>query len=284
MVRVRLLAWLLEFVLVAVVVAPLQARRPAVTVEAWRGVSESSRAMFEDAIAIGVPIMQTQLGLELREAVRYVVFPDRAGMLEGFASLLGYTRERAQQFIWPTGLTIRDRTGTFVFTRLDGFGRAGPDRATAVRHAAHELTHVVQRGAKLCPTIVPSWITEGWAEWAGFRVVDLAGVRSYTQQRAERIDVMRQAWDRTVFPTLVQLDRQEWARLVVARGAPATYGIALLGAERLVERPAGHPALDAYCLAVRADGRWVGFERTFGQSEPDFAFEFLRYVQTLMGQ
>jgi hypothetical protein len=228
--------------------------------------------------------MQTHLGLELKETVRYVIFPDRAGMLEGFEGLLGYTRERAQQFVWPAGLSIRDRTGTFVFTRLDGFGRAGPDRATVLRHAAHELTHVVQRGTKLCPTIVPSWITEGWAEWAGFRVVDLAGVRPYAQQRSERLDVIRQAWDRTVFPTLVQLDRQEWARLVQARGAPATYGVALLAVEHLIDRPAGHPALDAYCLAVRTDGRWAGFERTFGQSEPDFALEFRRIIQALMGQ
>lgn len=262
----------------------LQARQQ-VTVEAWTGVPEPVRRMFEEAVAVAIPIMEGHLGLGLGGAtVRYVLFPDRTALLEAYQTILGYPRDRAETLLWSTGRAIRDRTGNYVFTRLDGFGRAGPDRVVAVRHVAHELTHIVQGTVKLCPAAVPSWVTEGWAEWAGFRVVDLAGLRPYAQQRTERIEVIRRAWERTLFPTLVQLDRAEWARLVQARGSPATYGIALLAIERLIERAGGREALDAYCLAARTEGRWMAFERVFGISEPDYALDFLRFIREVMGQ
>jgi len=256
-----------------------------VVVEAGRGVPESVRVLFEEAVATALPIMDSQLGLGLKEVtVRHVLVADRPALLEWYTSQLGYTRERAEAFLWSTGRAIRDRTGNYVVTRLDGFGRQGPDRAVAARHVTHELTHIVQGAVKRCPAAVPSWITEGWAEWAGFRVVDLAGLRPYAQQRADRITVMRSAFDRTLFPTLVQLDRAEWERLAQARGSPATYGVALLAVERLIERVGSHEALDAYCLAARTEGRWASFERVFGISEPDYALDFMRFIRNLFGQ
>jgi hypothetical protein len=280
-------AGLLVSVILAVGLALSQAvaAQPQVVVEAWRGVPDGTRALFEEAVGTALPIMEAHLGLGLGgQTVRYVLFPDRTALLEGYQSLLGYTRERAETLLWSTGRAIRDRTGNYVFTRLDGFGRAGPDRVVAVRHVAHELTHIVQGTVKMCPAAVPSWVTEGWAEWAGFRVVDLAGLRPYAQQRTERIEVIRRAWERTLFPTLVQLDRAEWTRLVQSRGSLATYGIALLAIERLIERAGGREALDAYCLAARTEGRWVAFERVFGISEPDYALDFLRFIREVMGQ
>lgn len=264
---------------------PSVAAQTQVVVEAWRGVPERVRTLFEEAVGTALPVMETRLGMSLGgQTVRYVLFPDRGALLEGYQSLLGYSRERAETLLWSSGRAIRDRTGNFVFTRLDGFGRDGPDRVEAVRHVAHELTHIVQGAVKLCPAVVPSWIIEGWAEWAGFRTVDLAGLRPYDRQRSDRIEVIRRAWDRALFPTLVQLDRTEWARLVQARGNSATYGIAFLAVERLIERASGREALDFYCLAARVDGRWASFERTFGVSEPDFALDFMRFMRDLFGQ
>ncbi|MDR7485031.1 MAG: hypothetical protein QN183_04155 [Armatimonadota bacterium] len=266
---------------VAVVGWPAIAQLP-VAVEAWRGVPERVRALFEDAVKTALPIMETE-GLGLAgQTVRYVLFPDQTALLEGYQTLLGYSRERAEALVWSTGRAIRDRTGNYVFTRLDRFGPGGPDRIVAVRHVSHELTHIVQGAVKLCPGAVPSWVTEGWAEWAGFRTVDLAQLRPYAAQRAERLEVIRRTYQRTVIPTLVQLDRQEWARLVQARGSPATYGVALLAVERLIERTGGPQALDAYCTAARVDGRWAAFERVFGISEPDYALEFLRFLQGVL--
>lgn len=261
------------------------AAQQQVVVEAGRGVPEPVRVLFEEAVATALPIMDSHLGLGLRDtAVRYVLVADRPALLEWYTSQLGYTRERAESLSWATGIAIRDRTGNYVVTRLDGFGRHGPDRISVVGHVTHELTHIVQGAVKLCPAAVPSWITEGWAEWAGFRVVDLAGLRPYARQRADRLAVIRSAFDRTLFPTLVQLDRTEWARLVQARGSSATYGVALLAVERLIERVGGAEALDAYCLAARTEGRWASFERIFGISEPDYALDFMRFIRTLLGQ
>lgn len=264
--------------------APAVPGQQQVVVEAGRGVPERVRVLFEEAVATALPIMDSQLGLALKETtVRYVLVADRPALLEWYTSQLGYTRERAEALLWSTGRAIRERTGTYVVTRVDGFGRQGPDRVVAVRHVAHELTHIIQGALKGCPGIVPSWIVEGWAEWAGFRVVDLAGLRSYAQQRADRIAIMRSAFGRTVFPTLVQLDRAEWARLAQTRGAAATYGVALLAVERLIERVGSHEALDAYCLAARTEGRWASFERVFGISEPDYALDFLRFIRDVLG-
>lgn len=212
-----------------------------------------------------------------------MVVADRAALIEWYQTQLAYSRERAEASAWSTGRAIRDRTGNYIVTRLDGFGRQGPDRIAVVRHAAHELTHIARRVVKQCPDAVPSWIIEGWAEWAAFRVVDLAGLRSYGQMRAERLEVIKRAWDRALFPTLVQLDREQWARLTQSRGSAATYGLALLAVERLIGRVGSHEALDTYCQSVRAHGRWAAFERIFGISEPDFAMEFMRVVRELLG-
>lgn len=256
-----------------------------VVVEAGRGVSESVRVLFEEAVATALIIMDSQLGLGLKEVnVRYVLVADRSALLEWYTSQLGYARERAEALLWSRGRAIRDRTGNYVVTRLDGFGRQGPDRVAAVGHVTHELTHIVQRAVKRCPAAAPSWIIEGWAEWAAFRTVDLAGLRPYAQQRADRLAVIRSAFDRTVFPTLVQLDRAEWERLAQARGSAATYGVALLAVERLIERAGTHETLDAYCLAARTEGRWGSFERIFGISEPDYALDFMRFIRGLFGE
>lgn len=282
--RIRLFIGII--VISAVVCAlPLLAQTArTVTVEARAGVPEHIRALFEEAAGTALPLMDSHLGLGLKgTVVRHVLFPDKAGLLEGYQSLLGYTREQAEGLLWSTGRAIRHRSGNYVFTRLDGFGRAGPDRVVAVRHAAHELTHVVQGAVKLCPSAVPSWMTEGWAEWAGFRVVDLAGLRPYDQQRSDRIDVMRRAWERTLFPPLVDLNRREWERHVQARGSAATYGVALIAVERLIERAGTHTSLDTYCTSVRTNGRWAGFEQTFGISEPNYALEFIKFIGELMG-
>ncbi len=209
---------------------------------------------------------------------------DKSALIEWYLSDLGYTRERAESLAWPTGRAFRDKTDNFVVTRVDGFGRAGPDQAGTLRHVTHELTHVAQGIVKRCPAAVPSWVTEGWAEWAGLSAVDLEGLRPYSQMRADRITVMRAVFDRTLFPTLVQLTRAEWARLAQARGPSATYGASLLAVERLLERGGGRDSLDAYCLAARAWGRWASFERVFGISEPDYALEFMRFIRELVSR
>lgn len=270
---------------VSLLLPPALVAQQQVTIEAGRGVPEAMRLQFAKAIAVALDIMDGRLGLGLQgSTVRYVLVADKAALTEWYQSQLGYTRERAEASSWPTGRALRDRTDNFVLTRLDGFGRAGPDQASTLRHVTHELTHVAQGIVKRCPAAVPSWVTEGWAEWAGLTAVDLEGLRPYAQLRADRIAVMRAAFDRTLFPTLVQLTRAEWERLAQARGSSATYGASLLAVERLIDRAGGRESLDAYCLAARTVGRWASFERVFGITEPDYALEFMRFIRELLSQ
>lgn len=255
-----------------------------VTFEVGPRVPDWVRVMFSQAVATALPIMDAHLGLGLRDTrVRYVLAADRTTLLEWYQSHLGYTREFAETLLWAVGRVIRGRTGNYIVTRADGFGRLGPDRVGALRHVAHEMTHIVQGSVKRCPAFVPAWIMEGWADWAGLRVVDLAGERTYERQRDERIEVIRRYWGRTFFPTLVQLDRSEWARLTQSRGGPATYGSSWLAVERLIGSAGGPQALDAYCTVARTEGRWASFEQVFGTGEPDYALGFLRFMRELFG-
>jgi len=285
--RTRRLPWALTALALCAALAlpPALFAQGQVFFDVGQGVHRAIALQFREAVAAALPLMDSHLGLGLAGVpVRYVLVADKPALLEWYVAQLGLTREQAEPMLWATGRVIRHRTGNFVVTRLDGFGRSGPDRATILRHVTHELAHVAQGAVKWCPAVVPSWVTEGWAEWAGLRAVNLEGLRPYAQQRAERIAVMRAAFDRTLFPTLVQLDRKEWARLAQARGPSATYGASLLAVERLIERGGGRESLDAYCLSARTEGRWASFERVFGVSEPDYALEFMRFIRELLSK
>ncbi len=135
-------------------------------------MTETVRLQFANAVTVALRVMDGRLGLGLQGVpVRYVLVADKSALIEWYLSDLGYTRERAESLAWPTGRAFRDKTDNFVVTRVDGFGRAGPDQAGTLRHVTHELTHVAQGIVKRCPAAVPSWVTEGWAEWAGLSAV-----------------------------------------------------------------------------------------------------------------
>lgn len=285
--QTRHLRWALAAIALcaSLLLPPALAAQGQVTIEAGRGVPEAIRLQFANAVSVALRIMDGRLGLGLQGVpVRYALVADKPGLIEWYISELGYTRERAESLAWPTVRALRDRTDNFVVTRVDGFGRAGPDWASTLRHVTHELSHVAQGIVKRCPAAVPSWVTEGWAEWAGLRAVDIEALRPYAQMRADRITVMRAAFDRALFPTLVQLTSAEWERLAQARGPSATYGASLLAVERLIERGGGRYSLDAYCLAARTAGRWASFEQVFGTSEPDYALEFMRFIWELLSR
>lgn len=94
---------------------PLSAQQAGVTVEAWRGVPEQVRVLFEEAVATSVPLMESHLNLALRGVkVRYVLFTDKAATQEGYQALLNIPPTRSEALLWSTGRALVDRSGNYI--------------------------------------------------------------------------------------------------------------------------------------------------------------------------
>jgi len=104
---------------------------------------------------------------------------------------------------------------------------------------AHELAHVNQMEMRRGGRGVPAqWIREGHADWVKYQVLDLLGMRPYSESREEvKRAILRSATPIRFFPPLNELSRGDrWTDASVRLGWGATYGQAFLAIDWLVER------------------------------------------------
>jgi len=150
-----------------------------------------------------------------------VAFADKVDRIAGVGAY-GDWRQPPTGVATEAGLILR---GDHL-SRMDAAGCAGI--------IAHELTHIShQTLAARRQDRAPSWILEGHAEVVRFRVLDLAGYRTYDQSRAE---VLRSIGTSRRLPNLRALEKAKDWWVDSLPQSEAMYGVAFLAVEWLTER------------------------------------------------
>ncbi len=175
---------------------------------------------------------------------------------------------------------------------FDGDGRAGADRVVVNPEAfdtleqtgqqvvtTHEATHVAVRATTTRP--VPMWLSEGTADYVGYRAVDA------TRQRiaAALLQQVRAGTGPTALPTAREFDP---GRSTIA----PSYNAAWLAVSRIVDRQ-GEAGLVRFYLTVAAapdpggpsgdaeTNARTAFESVLGTTEAAFTRDWLTYLRKL---
>lgn len=154
-----------------------------------------------------------------------------------------------------------------------------------MRLLAHELTHTVQRAwveGRL--TDWDRWLSEGFAEWVGYQVLDRLGAQTLAKSRQGSVEAVKARVDQT-FPTLTQLvTGEEWITWLRTLGHAATYGQAFLAVDLLVEYK-GLPAVVQYFrLFEEPNNRERNFATAFGEPVTKFEDKFTAHLRTLFAR
>lgn len=151
---------------------------------------------------------------------------------------------------------------------------------------AHELAHTVEFAlVEGRPALWDRWLTEGFAEWVGYKVLDLIGTESFAKSQEQRLALMRTAKTFQTFPSLSQLstgtDFHTWARTL---GLEATYGQALIAVDYLIEQKGLAAVLEYFRLFRKSNNREQNFTTAFGETPAAFDEKFSRRMTVLLGR
>ena len=151
---------------------------------------------------------------------------------------------------------------------------------------AHELAHTVEFAlVEGRPALWDRWLTEGFAEWVSYKVLDLIGIESFAKSQEQRLGLMRTAKSFQAFPSLRQLsgdtDFNSWAR---ALGLEATYGQALIAVDYLIEQKGLAAVLEYFRLFRKSNNREQNFTTAFGEPPAAFDEKFSRRMAVLLGR
>lgn len=154
-----------------------------------------------------------------------------------------------------------------------------------IRVLAHELAHTVEFAvADGRPAIWERWLTEGFADWVGYKVLDRFGVENFAKSIEQQQAAIVNARVRQTFPALTQLatgaDWLTWSRTL---GREATYGQALLAVDFLIEQKGLPAVLEHVRLFRKSFDRKQNFVAAFGESESEFDEKFSKHLTRLLG-
>jgi hypothetical protein len=152
-----------------------------------------------------------------------------------------------------------------------------------LRLIAHELTHVSQIQLAGGEGRGEQWLAEGMAEWVAYSTLEQLGVDALGRRRMAATAGLH------LHTTLLEggLDLEargtprgftDWH---VREGALATYQLAFLMTDHLIERR-GFDRLKAYFASFQdSTDRRINFDRAFGETIGDFESDVLAYLRTL---
>ena len=149
-----------------------------------------------------------------------------------------------------------------------------------LRLVAHELTHVSQIEIAGGEGRAEQWLAEGMAEWTAFHVLERLRLDTLLRRRAVAMQTVRR------HPAVVagRLDLETlgtpggFTNRHLRDGSQATYQLAFLLADRLIERD-GFDRVVEYFEAFRTRGdRRANFRAAFGQPLAEFEQEVLAYL------
>jgi hypothetical protein len=155
-----------------------------------------------------------------------------------------------------------------------------------VQILAHELTHTVEKAwVEGRITAWDRWLSEGFAEWTGYRVVEKLGGATFATNRRSISDEVARTRHQRADPALTHLVAgEDWLKWLQARGRPATYGQAFLAVDLLIEQK-GVPAIVEYFrLFGASNDRERNFMTAFGESAAEFEVKYREHRRATLGR
>jgi hypothetical protein len=155
-----------------------------------------------------------------------------------------------------------------------------------VRVLAHELTHTANKEqADGKPAVHDQWLSEGFAEWVGYKVVDTFGAQEFAVSRKYALDSIVTAMSYQTFPGLRELARNaDWITWSRTLGLPATYGQAFIAVDFLVKEK-GLPAVVEYFQLFKIlNNSDRNFMKAFGEPVSAFHDRFSNHLKLLLGK
>jgi len=144
-----------------------------------------------------------------------------------------------------------------------------PERVVTL---AHEITHACQLELAGQRSVVRGqWLTEGFAEWAGYQVAHDLGVQDLPAARASMVARVRVARSGAGLAPLAKLDTfDQWVAERKKRGFDSSYPYAFIVIEFLIERHSYARTLDYFRQRRVSDDPAANFKAVFGESLPQF--------------
>ncbi|MGV3569625.1 MAG: hypothetical protein ACO1PB_03420 [Ramlibacter sp.] len=137
---------------------------------------------------------------------------------------------------------------------------------------AHEMVHACQLQLAGHRSLTrQQWLVEGFAEWIAFRVADALGTRSLAAERTATMVRVRAARAGKGLAPLARMDTlAQWVETRAERGFDATYGLAWLATEFLVERHGYDRVLSFFRLHRDGPDAQAHFRAAFGEDLQQF--------------
>jgi hypothetical protein len=229
----------------------------------------------EQAVRGIAAILARDLGLPVPQQITVYVYASRRIFEEGLVQDGQVSRLRAAELSdFAAGIGKR--------RQLLLHHKGAVWTADWLRLVAHELTHVSQIEIAGGEGRAEQWLAEGMAEWTAFHVLEHLRLDTLLRRRTAAMQAVRR------HPAVVsaRLDLETlgtpggFTNRHLRDGSQATYQLAFLLADRLIERE-GYDALVEYFEAFRTrGGRRANFRTAFGQSLAEFEQEALAYLTT----
>ena len=149
-----------------------------------------------------------------------------------------------------------------------------------VRVLAHEMTHVLQRNlAERRPASWENWLIEGFADWVGYKVLDILNIESFAKSRQRVVDSVVAGSAHQTLPSLTQLHTQAdiltWTRTL---GRHAAYGQGMVAIDLLVDEKGMAAVLDYFRKFAKLNNRQRNFSEAFGETLETFNAKFSQYL------
>jgi hypothetical protein len=157
-------------------------------------------------------------------------------------------------------------------------GLGWPER---VHVLAHELTHIVQYELAGGRLIGELWLIEGFADWVGYRVLEVLGLDTVSRRKALNIAQIRQQPELTPLSQMITV--QEWQALNARYGSAIPYAQAFLATDLLIEQQGLAAVLEYFRRAPYATDLSETFQSAVGIEPSAFQQEFSRYLAHLLG-
>jgi hypothetical protein len=150
---------------------------------------------------------------------------------------------------------------------------------------AHELVHTTQLElAEHRRSLTRGqWLVEGFAEWTAFHVTDALGIEDLGKARARMTAEVREVRRGGALPRLRQLDSlEQWITTRNERGFNATYPVAFLTMDYLVERHSFSKTVEYFRRFRDSGDQAANFKATFGEDLESFQGALDRHFARLL--
>jgi hypothetical protein len=227
-------------------------------------------ATYEGTVRRIAHVMSHDLNLPLPGRITLHLYESPKRLAEGLVEELGVAPLLASQLSdFAAGLTVDQH-----LLLLEPESRRGAREW--LRLVAHEMAHVSQAQLAGRQGRTEQWLAEGMADWVAYSVLDRLGVCPLAEERSLILRAARHDLaGATRALDLEALGEPRGFLDVTRRDGAATYRLAFLLTDGLIERHGFPRVVDYFRAARRPADRDESFTRAFGETPRDFARDLL---------